>query len=185
MASQHASQVSRLTPANLLTGLRLILAPVCAYLIVEARDFEAVIVFAIAIATDFTDGPLARKRGETSPFGALLDHGTDATFVVLGNAALACREFVPVYLAPLIAVAFVQYTLDSKALAGRPLRASRLGRWNGIFYFVVLGTPIVRNMLGWSWPPDAWIFLMGAALAMSTLLSIADRLWALRSLVDR
>ncbi len=44
MTSQHASQVSRLTPANALTTLRLLLAPVCAYLIFEARDVEAVVV---------------------------------------------------------------------------------------------------------------------------------------------
>lgn len=180
MSNEGASQVSRLTPANLLTGLRLLLAPLCAALIYESRDVEAVAVFAIAIATDFADGPIARKRGETSAFGALLDHGTDATFVVLGNAALAARGLVPVLLPPLIAIAFIQYTLDSKALAGQPLRASRLGRWNGIAYFVVLGTPIIRNLLGWSWPPDAWVWWMGAFFVLATAVSIGDRLLALR-----
>ncbi len=170
-----------MTPANALTTLRLLLAPVCAWLILEGYDLEATLVFAIAIATDFADGPIARKRGETSAFGGFLDHGTDATFVVLGNAALAWRELVPVILAPLIAIAFIQYTLDSKALAGQTLRASQLGRWNGIFYFVVLGTPIIRNSLGWSWPPDSWVWFIGAAFALSTVVSIGDRLLALRN----
>jgi len=167
------------TPANVLTILRLLLAPVCAWLILEGRDLEATLVFAVAIASDFADGPIARKRGETSAFGALLDHGTDATFVVLGNAALASRELVPSYLAPIIAFAFIQYTLDSKALAGQPLRASRLGRWNGIFYFVVLGTPIIRNSLGWSCPPDSWVWFLGLGLAVTSIVSIGDRLGAL------
>lgn len=171
---------TRLTAANALTSLRLIAAPVCSCMIVAGRDFEAVLVFFFAIATDFADGPLARKRGESSPFGALLDHATDATFVVLGIGALVMRGFAPVVLPFLIALAFVQYTLDSRALAGEYLRASALGRWNGIFYFVLLGTPIIRNTIGWSWPGDGLIALMGWLLVMSTAVSMADRTVALR-----
>ena len=46
----------------------------------------------------------------------------------------------PLVLPGLVAAAFVQYTLDSRALAGQRLRASALGRWNGIAYFVLLAT---------------------------------------------
>jgi phosphatidylglycerophosphate synthase len=171
---------SRVTAANALTAVRLLAAPVCGYLIVEARDFEAVVVFALAIATDFADGPLARKYGSSSAFGALLDHGTDAWFVIVGLAALVGRGFVPAVLPPLIGLAFIQYTLDSRALAGQRLRASVLGRWNGILYFVLLGTPIIRNSLGWSWPGDAAIVILGWLLFASTAASMGDRLLALR-----
>ncbi len=170
----------RVTPANALTILRLLAAPICAFLVFEARDFEAVIVFALAIATDFADGPLARKRGQSSAFGALLDHGSDATFVVLGVAALVSRGLAPTPLPPLIAFAFIQYGLDSRILDGQRLRASVLGRWNGILYFVFLGTPIIRNSLTWSWPDNAMILLMGWLLVASTAASMVDRLLALR-----
>jgi len=170
----------RLTAANALTCLRLIAAPVCSCMVFAGRDVEAMLVFLFAIATDFADGPLARKRGESSPFGALLDHATDATFVVLGIGALVTRDLAPTVLPLLIALAFVQYTLDSRALAGEYLRASALGRWNGIFYFVLLGTPIIRNTIGWSWPNDGLIVIMGWLLVASTGASMADRLLALR-----
>jgi phosphatidylglycerophosphate synthase len=170
----------RLTVANTLTLLRLLAAPVCAYLILEGRDLEAVVVLVVAIATDLVDGPLARKRGQSSAFGALLDHGTDATFVVMGISALVCRGLAPIALPALIALAFIQYTLDSRALEGRLLRASALGKWNGIFYFVFLGTPIIRNTLGWSWPGDSWVGLFGWLLLASTAISMGDRLLALR-----
>jgi phosphatidylglycerophosphate synthase len=168
------------TAANALTVTRLLAAPVCGYLIVEARDFEAVVVFALAIATDFADGPLARKYGGSSAFGALLDHGTDALFVIVCLSALVSRGFVPALLPPLIGLAFLQYTLDSRALQGQRLRASALGRWNGILYFVLLGTPIIRNCLGWAWPTKAIIVLLGWLLFASTAASMADRLIALR-----
>lgn len=177
---QTPSRVQRLTAANALTLARLVAAPVCGYLVLEGRDVDAVIVFALAIATDFADGPLARKWGQTSAFGALLDHGTDATFVIMGLSALVCRGLAPIALPPLIALAFIQYTLDSRALEGQELRASALGRWNGILYFVLLGTPIIRNTLGWSWPGDAMILLFGWLLLASTAVSMGDRLLALR-----
>lgn len=172
----------KVTAANALTLVRLLAAPVCAYLILEGRDVEAVAIFALAIATDFADGPLARKWGQSSAFGALLDHGTDATFVVLGVSALVCRGLAPIALPPMIALAFIQYTLDSRALEGQQLRASALGRWNGIFYFVFLGTPIVRNSLGWSRPGNEIILLLGWLLLVSTSASMADRMLALRRL---
>lgn len=173
-------RVRRLTAANALTLLRLVAAPVCAYLITSGRDVEATIVFALAIVTDFADGPLARKRGQSSAFGALLDHGTDATFVVMGVSALVYRGLAPMLLPLLIALAFIQYTLDSRALEGQQLRASALGRWNGIFYFVFLGTPIIRSTLGWSWPGNEIILALGWLLLLSTSVSMADRLFALR-----
>ena len=46
-------------------------------------------------------------------------------------------------------LAFVQYAVDSRVQESRPLRASSLGRWNGIAYFVLLGVPVLRDALGW------------------------------------
>ncbi|MFT5696539.1 MAG: CDP-diacylglycerol--glycerol-3-phosphate 3-phosphatidyltransferase [Myxococcota bacterium] len=179
-AGAPVSGESRLTLANALTILRLFAAPLCGFLVLSGQDSYAVVVFVFAIATDLVDGPIARKRGGSSAFGALLDHGTDATFVVLGIAALAARGLAPVLLPPLITFAFLQYTLDSRALAGEQLRASSLGRWNGILYFALLGTPIIRNTLGWTLPSDGAIVVLGWLLLASTVVSIGDRLLALR-----
>ena len=68
--------------------------------------------------------------------------------------------------------------LDSKSLAGRELRASILGRWNGIFYFVPLGAVVTRDVLGFTWPSDGLIGLLGLALVVSTGISMLDRAWA-------
>jgi phosphatidylglycerophosphate synthase len=136
-------------------------------------------VFALAVASDLADGRVARARGEQSALGGLLDHATDALFASVGLAALVWRGAIPAPLPALVALSFTQYALDSKALAGRPLRASSLGRWNGIAYFVALGIPVVRDALGLAWPPDALARSFGWVLIATTLVSMTDRAAAL------
>ena len=133
-----AASVPWFTPANLLTGLRLAAAPLCASAITCDLAGVAAGLFAVAVVTDLADGRVARNRGETSARGALLDHATDATFVTLGLGAITIRGEVAWPLPLLVAAAFAQYTVDSRAHVGRQLRASALGRWNGIAYFVLL-----------------------------------------------
>ena len=66
--------------------------------------------------------------------------------------------------------------VDSRAGPARPLRASWLGRWNGIAYYVIVAVPIVRDALGLGWPGPGLVTLLGWALVGTTLLSMADRL---------
>jgi phosphatidylglycerophosphate synthase len=168
-----------LTVANLLTALRLAVAPVAALAVLRSDAAIALALFAVAVSTDLLDGPLARRRGEVSALGGLLDHATDATFVSLGLLACAGRGLVPLALPLLVAAAFLQYTLDSRALRGRSLRPSSLGRWNGIAYFVMLGVPVVRDGVGLAWPPDGLVWALGAGLVLTTLASMTlrARLW--------
>jgi len=83
-------------------------------------------------------------------------------------------------------LSFTQYALDSKVLAGRALRASALGRYNGIGYFVVLGIAVIGAVV---FPV---LGLRGALLAqlvsvcswvlvVTTLLSMLDRALAYRT----
>jgi phosphatidylglycerophosphate synthase len=164
-----------LTLANAITALRIPLAPLCAFSIVNGRPLAALGFFWAAVATDLIDGRVARRRGEVSRLGGLLDHSSDALFVAAGLAALAARGAVPWPLPPLVLAAFIQYALDSRVLAGRRLRTSGLGRLNGIAYFVLLGTPIVRDAAGLGWPGPGFVSWLGWLLVASTLLSMADR----------
>ncbi len=136
------------TWANLLTAVRLVLIPPTCWLILEAHWLWAALLFTAAATSDYFDGRVARRLNQTSPAGGLFDHATDALYVTSGCWALAEAGFINPYLPWLIAAAFVQYMLDSRALAGHKLRMSTLGRYNGIAYFVVIGTGIGLNLLG-------------------------------------
>ena len=174
-------QPSWRTRANALTALRLAAAPGCAVAIACSAHGTALALFVLAVATDLADGRVARRYGETSSFGGAFDHATDATFASLGLFAVALTGEVPFVLSLFVAIAFVQYLLDSGVVRGEALRASRLGRYNGIAYFVALGIPVVRDGLGIGWPPAGWVYGIGALLCATTVVSMIDRLLALRS----
>ena len=167
------------TRANALTGLRLLSAPLLAGAVLMGAHGVALALFVLAVASDLLDGRVARHYGEASPLGGTLDHTTDALFVSLGLLAVAATGETTFLLPPLIGLAFAQYALDSRALSGRPLRASALGRWNGIAYFVLLGIPVVRDGLGIGWPPSVLVGAIAWALVATTLVSMATRLQAL------
>ena len=71
--------------------------------------------------------------------------------------------------------------LDSKTLSGNPLRASYLGRYNGIAYYVFSGFPIMQTTLGITLIPFDWFIWIGWGLALSTAISMIDRLVTLLS----
>jgi phosphatidylglycerophosphate synthase len=170
-----------LTLANGLTAIRLALVPVCALAIHHDLALGAFASFWLAVATDLADGRVARRQGQASARGAVLDHSTDALFVSTGLTALALGGEVPALLPVLVLAAFVQYALDSRVLAGRELRTSFIGRWNGIAYYVLLGTPIMRDALSLGWPSASLVVLLGWGLVVTTAVSMGDRAvaWAL------
>jgi len=167
------------TRANALTALRLVCGPLLVLALLEGASLLAAALFWLAVATDLLDGRVARRFGESSALGGFLDHLTDAAFVSLGLAALALRGEAPALLPALVALAFLQYVLDSRLTRGGVLVASALGRWNGIAYFVPIGTVVVRDALGLTWPGAGIVLGLGWLLVASTLLSMADRLRAL------
>lgn len=169
--------------ANLLTGLRLVLAlPVAlAFAFPGALAPLALLALVLlAIVTDLADGPVARRFGSASSAGMLFDHATDFVFVTSALFALAFTGKITVLLPCLIVLAFSQYVLDSYFLfRQKSLRMSLLGRWNGVFYFA----PLVlfaaaeasvefrafSGILNLAGPAVAW------TLCVSTAASLVDR----------
>ncbi len=69
---------------NLLTLGRIALIPVFAlvYILIDDLHWLAALLFAVTAFTDWLDGYLARKLGQTTPFGAFLDPVADKLIVV-------------------------------------------------------------------------------------------------------
>jgi phosphatidylglycerophosphate synthase len=170
-----------LTRANGLTVLRLALAPALAAAVLHGDFVTATVVFWLAVGTDVADGRVARRYGEVSPHGRIIDHAADATFVSIGTAALAWVGEIPVLLSPLIVIAFLEYAIGSRASESRQPRRSRLGHWNGIAYYVAVATPVIRNALDLTWPGVALVQALGWLLVGSTAFSIGDRLVSARA----
>ena len=173
--------------AHLLTALRFALTFPLAAAFARPAVLDAglaALLLAAALASDYFDGIVARRRGTASPGGQLFDHATDCFCVTACLTGAAIAGHVPWLLPPLIAGAFTQYVIDSYWIQRRTrLRMSRIGRWNGIAYFapLVILAPVRLDLVPAMTPPltfaaraVAWV------LVASTLVSIADRATAVR-----
>lgn len=164
------------TRANFITALRALCAPLLAAALLHEAPLAAAVLFALACATDFLDGAVARRYGEATNAGRFFDHSCDAFFCAAGLGALAFRGEIFWGLPPLLLLAFLQYALDSRAAQGEALRGNSLGRWNGILYFVLLGVPVARDALALAAPPATFVYAASWALCGSTVFSMLQRL---------
>jgi len=175
--------------ANLLTGLRLILAVPAALAFARSELMSPVLLLAIvviAIASDLLDGVVARATNTASPRGRLFDHATDFLFVTSGLTGAAFAGQVSAVLPLLVVVAFSQYVLDSYFFhRDKQLRMSSLGRWNGTFYFVPLVLIAVSRLNAATGVAEVLSTLIKSLtffLILSTVASIIDRAIAPRRL---
>ena len=153
-----------------------------AWNVYHSNWYISVAILWTAIFTDLLDGYLARKKNLTSAIGGLMDHGSDAFFVTFTIARSdPSRMGSGNRLVCIIPAAFIQYMLDSKALAGQPLNASSLGKYNGISYFVFAGFPVMQLTLGITLIPFDWFVWIGWGLVVTSAISMVDRLVTLLS----
>jgi len=87
-----------LTVPNAISAARLVMVPVFAVLLARRQDVAALVVLAVSGASDWLDGVLARRLGQVSRLGQLLDPVADRLFIVVTIIALAWRDVVPVWL---------------------------------------------------------------------------------------
>ena len=98
MASKVAGKFepsARLTPANAITGVRILASPVMIILVLRVGVSWVTVVAWVAVAsTDFLDGWVARRQGVTTS-GAFLDPLADKFLVLGAMAALAAKGLFP------------------------------------------------------------------------------------------
>jgi len=105
---------------NLLTLFRLLLIPVFVVLFYSPHPWSylaSALVVAIASLTDWLDGYLARKLGQSTPFGAFLDPVADKVMVAVVLVLMVER-----YATPLFAFA-------AAVIVARELLISALREW--------------------------------------------------------
>jgi phosphatidylglycerophosphate synthase len=168
--------------ANALTSVRLVLALPIAVALARPEWLAAGLVallLAVALASDYFDGPVARRTGTASPSGMLFDHSTDCLFVTSGLIGAAVAGRVTPLLPVLVPLAFAQYVVDSYVWhRRRQLRVSSLGRWNGILYFVpivLIASARLPFPAGFAALLNMAARALGYLLVASTLVSMVDR----------
>ncbi|MBN9545336.1 MAG: CDP-alcohol phosphatidyltransferase family protein [Alphaproteobacteria bacterium] len=87
---------------NLLSGFRLLAAPLAAWAVLAAHDAAALMIFAGASFSDLADGYVARRWGFTSQAGAWLDPLADKLLMLFCFLALWKVGAAPFWLVVLV-----------------------------------------------------------------------------------
>jgi len=87
-----------LTVPNALSLLRLLGVPLFLWLVLNEHDAAAVALLMVSGVTDWLDGKIARKWGQMSRVGQLLDPAADRLYILATLIGLTIRDVVPLWL---------------------------------------------------------------------------------------
>ena len=160
------------TLPNAISLIRLLLIPLFLWLVlVEYADLWGVAVLAVSGVTDWLDGVIARRMGQITRLGQLLDPLVDRVTIAATLVALALRSLIPWWLVALLLAREILLLCLVPALRKRGLTAlpvHYLGKaatfalfWGFPFVLVGAGTAQWEQVLG----ALGWAFVIwGTAL---------------------
>jgi cardiolipin synthase len=155
MRSDGVRQDARLTLPNVLTGLRLVMAPVFLGLHLTGRTDAALAVYAAAAATDVSDGLIARLFKQGSKLGAILDPIADKVLVFAALGALTLERRLPVWLIGLVIFRDGLMVLGAALVRHKrlelPTSPSRVGKYATFTLFCLVLLALVGES---SYAPD-------------------------------
>jgi len=158
-----------LTVPNVLSFIRLALVPVFLVLVIAGQDLMALIILIFSSLSDYLDGVIARRFGQITRLGQLLDPAADRLFIFAALIGLAVREILPWWLVVVIVGRDVLLLALGIVLANfghGPLPVHHLGKVATFCLYYAL--PLI--MLGQAFPaiasvsdPLAWAFAFWGA----------------------
>ncbi|MFD9130358.1 CDP-alcohol phosphatidyltransferase family protein [Kitasatospora sp. NPDC059571] len=160
-----------LTIPNLLSIGRLVGVPIFLWLILwpvfggPNNDGWAIVVLMLSGVSDYLDGKLARRWGQISRLGQLLDPAADRLYVLSTLVGLTWREILPLWLT-LVLLARELFIASLLPILSRhgygPLQVSFLGKaatFNLMYAFPLLLLGTGDNWLATVAEPVSWAFI--------------------------
>ena len=190
---------------NYITLTRIFSIPLLIWLLTTKRivgvhgqqELIAVAVFILASITDGIDGYLARRRGQITTMGMLLDPLADKLMIAAAFITLVQinPRIVPAWMAVvIIGREFLVSGLRSIAASeGFTIEASDLGKAKMVVQIVSVATAILdHRWLEWEIPGTTWVFPVDLIAKLAiwfmvvlSLLSAADYFYGFWSKIDR
>ncbi len=147
------------------------MVPVFLVLVIQGRDLIALVVLAVSSFTDYLDGVIARRFGQITRIGQLLDPAADRLFIFAALIGLASRGIIPWWLVVVIVGRDVILLATGVVLANAdfgPLPVHHLGKLATFCLLYALPLIMVGQVLpagAWVTDPLGWAFgLWGAFL---------------------
>jgi len=174
--------VSSVNLPNALTLVRVLLVPVLVVaLTVEGGDALAATVFALASATDFLDGWLARRRETITTFGKVMDPIADKLLVAAALIALVSLERLAAWIA-LVIIAREFAVSGLRAAAGQQGVVIDASQWGKAKTLVQVATIFVLIIAP---DPDAvWVQVLVYTTVLVTVASGAEYFMSFRKRME-
>ena len=161
-----------LTVPNVVTVARLLFVPVFCWLLFGRDDRTAAAWLLAALGcTDWVDGYLARRLGQVSELGKVLDPTADR--ILLGTVVISLLIDGSVPVAVGVALLVREVLVSAAVLALAAAGARRIDvQWAGKAGTLALMVSLPLFMMGdpgpWGWPADvvAWAFAIGGLALM-------------------
>jgi len=157
---------------NILTISRVLSVPVFIVLMHDPsplRVLSAGIVFTLASATDWLDGYLARKWGQVTKMGKLLDPIADKIMVASALVILVRMEIIPEWIAiVIIGREFAVTGLRSIAASdGIVMPAETVGKYKVVSQILAVQSVLLDYYLGTGWLNEIGIVIIWISMALS------------------
>jgi cardiolipin synthase len=142
----HAASLDRIaTLPNVLSLARILLTPVFVVLILHhGTEAAGLLLLGVVVSTDWVDGYIARRTGQVSNVGKVLDPVADRLAIAAGLIALMVRDAFPVWAGLLVLVRDGLVLVAGTALLLR-LKVRLDVRWIGKFatFALMVAIPMV------------------------------------------
>lgn len=128
---------------NLLSTLRILLAPVFIWFILSDSPLNigiSIVLFLIAAITDFFDGWIARKYEEITEWGAFFDPLADKVLTNSALIAFAMKEWIPIWMVLIIIVRDIGVTLlriYAESIR-QPIHTSKTAKWKTLLQMLFI-----------------------------------------------
>jgi len=155
------------TVPNVLSLARIVLIPVFSWLTANERTrLWGILLFAVVVSTDWVDGYVARRTGQVSELGRILDPVADRLAIGAGLVTFVISGIFPFWGAVLILVRDVAILLGGAVvLWGRDIRVEV--RWIGKIATASLMAAIAWIAWGNAGGPLGEVLLVGGWLAFA------------------
>lgn len=185
-----------LTLPNVISFVRLCMVPLYLVLLLNGYNIAATVVFAVAAATDFVDGQVARRTHSVSKLGQLLDPAVDRILMITGVLGVFLVGRIPLWIIVLVVARDALLLVGGAWLLSRwQIRVTVIypGKFATTFLFVgfaglLLNWPLVSGLgvcdIAWlpgftaeavSW--GIWFVYAGLVLAIGTTVYYCVTAW--------
>ena len=161
-----------MTVPNLITTIRILLAPVFIIYLINDKFLPALVIFLLCAVSDGIDGMLARLLNQRSRLGAYLDPLADKLLLVAAFVTLSVRGYLPAWLTVLvfsrdtmILLGIIVLFLNRVEVAIKPSYVSKVTTW---LQFITIVAVLSKAFMPFTVKLYPYIFYLTAILTITS-----------------